>query len=247
MERKLERCIRLRFVSLCTCVCTCMSMCGNDLPSFDQSKTSIDRRKKKYFCLLLLILLWKLSLGGKLLPFLGGRRWRWGRRRRMPCRRRLLRWWELLPGFVSKFCVCVCVLLASWWFKLSMRLLVFLVRAGGKLSESERGSRSVCISAHTLTVTPGCLLCVCARFEPNRVSFSPRNFLLQPKVCLCATNFPVFFLPKSSGFPLICLYFVLTFELCLCLCWFCVVPKKLSPSLCVFAVWHFECVCALAS
>lgn len=47
MERKLERCIRLRFVSLCTCVCTCMSMCGNDLPSFDQNKTSIDRRKKK--------------------------------------------------------------------------------------------------------------------------------------------------------------------------------------------------------
>lgn len=124
MERKLERCIRLRFVSLCTCVCTCMSMCGNDLPSFDQNKTSIDRRNKKtkYFCLLLLILLWELSLGGKLLPFLGGRRWRRGRHRRMPCRRRLLRWWEL---FVSKFCVCVCVLLASWWFKLSMRLLVF--------------------------------------------------------------------------------------------------------------------------
>lgn len=129
--------------------------------------------------------------------------------------RRLLRWSQLSHCQGSFYCFCsllflgVCVLLASWWYKLSMRHLVCF-------SKSERGSRTVLVLVHTAFSHP-VFVCV-FRAEQCDVlrgsKFSPRNFLLPPNVYV--SNFPVFS-PKPSGFPLISAYIVLTFELCLCI------------------------------
>lgn len=164
-----------------------------------------------------LILLWELSLGGKLLPFLGVRRLRRRRENIEECHG-VTTFTAMVAAFHcqgSFYCFCsllflgVCVLLASWWYKLSMRLLV-------SFSKSERGSRTVLVLVHTDFSHP-VFVCV-FRAEQCDVlrgsKFSPRNFLLPPNVYV--SNFPVFS-PKPSGFPLISAYIVLTFELCLCI------------------------------
>lgn len=87
-------------------------------------------------------------------------------------------------------------------FKLSMRLLVFLVRAGGKLSESERGSRSVCISAHTHTHSHRGVFFVCARVSSRIVCRFPLVIFSFSRKCVCVRRIsPSFSFRNRPAFP----------------------------------------------
>lgn len=176
MERKLERCIRLRFVSLCTCVCTrvYMSMCERSVcfGGNEKNQQNIDQPLK----IINIVFVFNTSLEAFA-------RWkapsipRCGRRRRrenvknstaasVAAMVAAFTVGRAFAAFVLCFCFrSVCVLLASWWYKLSMRLFVILV-CRRTFRIRIRGSRSALVLVHTALSN-----CPCVRVSSRTCCF----------------------------------------------------------------------------
>lgn len=214
MERKLERCIRLRFVSLCTCVCTreCVYEYVWAICLFRWQRKEYQQNIDQPLKIINVVFVFNTSLGAfarwkaPSIPRCGRRRWRRENVKNATAVAAMVAAftaWRAFAAFVLCFCFrSVCVLLASWWYKLLMRLLNFFFAVPEDFPNQNKGKpKRVSIGAHSVAIE----LSLCACFEPNVLffrgsKFSPLNFLLPPNVYV--SNFPVFS-PKSSGVPLV--------------------------------------------
>lgn len=246
MERKLERCIRLRFVSLCTCVCTrvCLWVYVSDLSvsvATKEYQQNIDQPLK----IINVVFVFNTSLGAfarwkaPSIPRCG-RRWR---RRRENVKNATAvaamvaaftaRW--AFAAFVLCFCFrSVCVLLASWWYKLSMRLLNFFLLCRRTFRIRIRGSRSALVLVHTASLSN----CPCVRVSSRTCCFSgvhnfPLSIFSFRRMCMCRIS--PFFRRNRSAFP--SFYWFDFWALPLYWYWFQRLPNKLFKL--ARASWHF--------
>lgn len=237
MERKLERCIRLRFVSLCTCVCTrvFMSMCERSVcfGGNEKNQQNIDQPLK----IINIVFVFNTSLGAfarwkaPSIPRCGRRR----RRRRENVKNATA---ASVAAMVAAFtvagafaafvlCFCfrsVCVLLASWWYKLSMRLFVVFGVPEDFPNQNKGKPKRVSIGAHSVVE-----LSLCACFEPNVLFSEVHNFPLLifsfRRMCMCRIS--PFFRRNRPAFPSFSLYWIDFWALPLYWYWFQRLPNKL--------------------
>lgn len=248
MERKLERCIRLRFVSLCTCVCTreCVYEYVWAICLFRWQRKEYQQNIDQPLKIINVVFVFNTSLGAfarwkaPSIPRCGRRRWRRENVKNATAVAAMVAAFTARRAFAAfVLCFCfrsVCVLLASWWYKLSMRLLNFFFAVPENFPNQNKGKpKCFGIGAHSVTIE----LSLCACFEPNSVVFPgftifPSQFSPSAE-CVCV-EFPRFFaeiVRRSPRFP----YIGLTFELCLCIGFDFNVCQISSPSL--PASWHF--------